>query len=104
MENNSDNGLPLAKLSLEASMFASELCIKGNAIACSVCCEHDEGLRGFGVIISRKPFTIGNFNEHCKSARHKNNVVRKMNLEEEKSRRLRAKEPPLPPRKKMTMC
>ena len=101
MENNNDNEWPLAKLSLEASKYATELCIKGKAIACSVCCEYDENLRGFGVILSRKPFTIGNFNEHCKSARHNNNVVRKMNLQEEKSRRLQAKEPPLPPRKKI---
>ena len=100
MESNEDNGWPLAKLSVEASKSATEFCSKGTAIACSVCCQHDESLRDFGVILSRKPFYIGNFNEYCKSARHKDNVIRKMNFEEEELRRLQAKEPPLPKRKK----
>ncbi len=76
MENNSDNGWPLAKLSFEASKFATEFCIMGNAIACSVCCEHDESLRDFGVILSRKPFTIGNFNEHCIDGVNVSNVYK----------------------------
>ena len=99
MESNEDNGWPLAKLSVETSKCATEFCSKGTAIACSVCCEHDESLRHFGVILSRKPFYIGNYNEHCKSARHQDNVVRKMNFEEEELRRLQAKKKPLPKRK-----
>ena len=44
MENSSDNGRRLAKLSFEASKIAAKFLIKGNAIAWSVCVEHDKGL------------------------------------------------------------
>ena len=44
MENSSGNGRRMAKLSFETSYLAAEFCIKGNAIAWSVCVEHDKGL------------------------------------------------------------
>lgn len=87
----------------EYEKFVASKCPNGLSLVCNVCSRYDE-LRsfGFGKINSRKqyPFGYGNFAEHVRSQRHKENEVRRDTLKRENEKR---KEEGKAPKKRQKM-
>ena len=57
----------LTFLSEDTHACAADPCPRDTFVDCDVCCERNRNSRAFGVVLSMKPFYVGNFKEHVKS-------------------------------------
>ena len=62
--------------------FIAEKCANGSYLVCNVCSVFDVDKRKYGMVRMRSPFWLGYFKDHLRSARHKENCVKKANHEE----------------------
>ena len=90
------------KLSDEILPFISEKCPNGSFLVCKICSVFDVEGRRFGVVNMRNNFWLGYFKDHIKSARHKDNVLRKAMHEEAQRQCILAGERP-PKRMKQSL-